>query len=182
MADQTFTSGQILTAAQMTTLQSNSGLSFISSTAVGTTVASVTVSNAFSTTYDNYKIIYTGGVMSTTQSVNMTLGSTTSNYSNALVYASYAAGAVGGVGNSAGTSWTFMGYGSTATVLVACDLYQPFLAKNTLMSAPHVQFGGAVAGNNQGILIDTTSYTSFTITPAGGTLTGGTISVYGYRK
>jgi hypothetical protein len=33
-----------------------------------------------------------------------------------------------------------------------------------------------------GIQQNTTSFTSFTITPASGTFTGGTISVYGYKK
>jgi hypothetical protein len=33
-----------------------------------------------------------------------------------------------------------------------------------------------------GYLNDATSYTAFTITASSGTMTGGTITVYGYRK
>ncbi len=177
----TFTTGQVFTAADAN-LMANSGLVYVKSQTVGTGVSTVTVSSAFSTDYDNYRIIYTGGVMSTSQYLAISLGSTTSNYYNALVYGSYLGGAPLVVGNSAGAAWTYMGYGNTGVVMVACDLFQPFLTKNTLMSSPHVQFAGGVGGTNQGVLIDTTSYTSFTVTTAGGTLTGGTITVYGYRK
>jgi hypothetical protein len=38
------------------------------------------------------------------------------------------------------------------------------------------------AGAGGGILNNSTSYTAFTITPASGTYTGGTIYVYGYKK
>ena len=45
-------------------------------------------------------------------------------------------------------------------------------------------FGANAAASNAGfiggILKDTTSHTGFTFTPASGTLTGGTIRVYGY--
>jgi hypothetical protein len=36
--------------------------------------------------------------------------------------------------------------------------------------------------NTGGFLNNTTSYTAFTFTPSSGTLTGGTIRVYGYRN
>ena len=182
MAIKTFTANSVLTAADTNTYLANSGLVYVKSQTVGTAVSSVTVSSAFSTDYDNYRIIYTGGVGSATDMIKMTLGSTTANYYNALVYVAYATGTVAGIGNNNASSWTYMGYGSAATVMVVCDLFQPFLTTNTLMSSPHVQFAGGVGGNNQGILINTTSYTAFTVTPNSGTLTGGTITVYGYRK
>ena len=58
MAEQTFTAGQILTATQMTTLQSDIGLNFIKSTTVGSGVSIAVISSVFSATYDNYRIIY----------------------------------------------------------------------------------------------------------------------------
>jgi len=181
MAVKTFGT-EVLTSADTNTYLANSGLVYVKSQTVGTTVSSVTVSSAFSTDYDNYRIIYTGGISSATAQLSMTLGSTASNYYNSIIYCLYSTGAVLGIGNNNAASWTYIGYGSTATVMVSCDLFQPFLTKNTLMSSPHVQFAGGVGGTNQGILIDTTSYTSFTLTPTSGTLTGGTITVYGYRK
>jgi hypothetical protein len=38
-----------------------------------------------------------------------------------------------------------------------------------------------VAGSSIGLHQVATSYSAFTITPTSGTLTGGTITVYGYR-
>ena len=60
MADQTFTSGQILTAAQMTTLQQDIGLAWIGTTTyAASTAAAVTASvlTCFSSSFANYKII-----------------------------------------------------------------------------------------------------------------------------
>jgi hypothetical protein len=151
---------------------------------VGTAVSSVTVSGAFSATYDNYKILYTGGTTSATSQINMTLGATTSGYSNVLVYGNYTNTTVSAVNTNAGSSWSYIGYGNTNTALVECELYQPFLTKNTFFSSNHVQGGGAASagGKNSGVLIDSTSYTSFTLTAISGTLTGGTIKIYGYNN
>jgi hypothetical protein len=44
----------------------SSGMTLISTTTIGTAVSSVNVTSAFSTTYDNYKIMISGGVASTT--------------------------------------------------------------------------------------------------------------------
>jgi hypothetical protein len=173
-----FSPGEVLTAAAMDSI----GLWLVKTQTVGTGVSSVTVTDAFSADYENYRIVYTGGTASTTQSMNMTLGSTSANYSNALIYAAYAGGSVLTVGTNSGSSWSFAGYFNSNSVMCTVDLFTPFLTRNTMFSAPHVQFGGAVAGQNQGILIDNNSYTSFTFTPAGGTITGGTIRVYGYRN
>ena len=182
MAIKTFTTGEVLTAADTNTYLANSGLVFVKQQTVGSGVTSVTVSDAFSATYENYKIIWTGGTLSIVGSLNMTLGATTSNYYNSLVYASYAAGAVAGVGNNAGSAWTFVGYANTQNALVTEELFQPFLTKNTFISSSHCQFAGQVGGSMQGMVDTSTSYTSFAIVAPGGTMTGGTISVYGYRK
>ena len=49
-----------------------SGLTLISSTTIGSAVSSVTVSNVFSSTYDNYLITVNGGAASTDMNLNMT--------------------------------------------------------------------------------------------------------------
>jgi hypothetical protein len=182
MAIKTFTTGEVLTAADTNTYLANSGLVFVKQQTVGSGVSSVTVSDAFNSTYENYEIIYTGGTQSTTQSLNLRLGTSNTNYFNVLIYAAWSGGAVSTVGNQNANDWVFMGYGNTTNAWLKVSLFQPFLAKNTFLSSPHAQFSANVGGYNAGFLNDTTSHTEFTITPAGGTLTGGTISVYGYRK
>jgi hypothetical protein len=74
MAIKTFTTGEVLTAADTNTYLANSGLVYVASTTVGTGVSSVTVSSAFNSTYDNYKIIYSGGVGSVTTTISMSKG------------------------------------------------------------------------------------------------------------
>ena len=54
----TFTNGQVLPASDLNAI----GLWLVKSQTVGTGVSSVTVSNAFSADFDNYRIIYSGGV------------------------------------------------------------------------------------------------------------------------
>jgi hypothetical protein len=180
MAEQTFTSGQILTAAQMTTLQTNTGLCYVSSTTIGTAVSSVTVSNCFSTTYDNYRIVIAGGVTSTGSNMNVQLTSITGSvYNTAGVFVSFGSSTVTGSGGAAATTAIY-GPGDTNLHAASFDITSPFLAvKKGLIS-------NGVSGSSMytfsSYINSTTSSTGFTISPATGTITGGTIIVYGYRK
>ena len=179
MAIKTFTTAEVLTAADTNTYLANSGLVYISSTTVGTAVASVTVSSAFSSTFDNYRIIYTGGTGSGT--VGMTLGASTTTYSNSLIYGNtYGTPTPTGTGASNGAAWTLVGYCDANICHVGLDVFSPNLAKYTTFG--NCSYSAATnAGNNAGIHATATAYTSFTLIPAG-TFTGGTITVYGYRK
>jgi hypothetical protein len=157
----------------------SSGLTLISATTVGTTVASVTVSSAFSATYDNYRVIYTGGVASTAVDLGITLGATTANYYFSFGYIPYG-GAMQVVTVNNGASWAYAGGANTALTFISCDIFRPFAADETLITS-----NGANASNGNfggGYLNNTTSYTAFTITPSSGTITGGTIRVYGYQN
>jgi hypothetical protein len=61
----------------------------------------------------------------------------------------------------------------------AVELASPFEAQYT----KYTQLGsGGVLAITAGGFLATTSFTGFTIYPGSGTLTGGTISVYGYKK
>jgi hypothetical protein len=184
MAEQTFTSGQILTAAQMTTLQTNTGLNFISSTTVGSAVTNAPVTGCFSATYDNYKITYEGGVASGTAGLGLILGATATGYSYAAVYQQYNATTPLGVGAVATTAFLNAGRGSTTGNSMEIELYRPFLAATTGArwgSTDYLAASGFVLTGG-GVLDNTTSYTGFSITCSGITITGGTITVYGYRK
>ena len=177
MADQTFTAGQILTAAQMTTLQSNIGLTFIKSQTIGSGVASVVVPDAFSASFEKYKIVVNGGVGSTGQAITMVLGAGASVYDYVLSYVNYATGGVTTAFGTSQTSYGFVGESNTNGNTVDLDILNPFLAKYTMFFGAYI---GSVAGFCAGQLKNTVSYTAFTLSVAG-TMTGGTISVYGYR-
>lgn len=174
MAFPTFTDGQALPASDLNAI----GLWLVKTQTIGNAVSSVTVSSAFSTTYDNYLITVTNATMSVDTNFSMSLGSTATGYYGFLVYGSYAGSAVSGAGNNNTAFWSWAGGGSNCTAHI--ELKQPYLNLGTQIRS-WIRYG-TVYGQYVGLLDNTTSYTAFTITPASGTMTGGTISVYGYRK
>jgi hypothetical protein len=178
MAVKTFTAGSVLTADDTNTYLANSGLVYVTSATIGTGVGSVVVSNAFSSTYDNYKIIVNGGIGSSSQAIQLKLGSSTASYYQYLAYWSY----VGGVPSAAGVNnqsqWDYVGESSANSNVVNIDVINPNLAKFSYFGGAYT---GTVAGTVGGYHGVATAYTSFTLS-TGGTMTGGTITVYGYRK
>jgi hypothetical protein len=65
--------------------------------------------------------------------------------------------------------------------MISLDLYRPFESAQTGFTASANDFiTGGFYVTNSGYLANTTSYTAFTIAPGTGTITGGTIYVYGY--
>jgi hypothetical protein len=175
-----FASGDVLQAADMNAV----GLWLVKSQTIGSAVSTVTVSDAFSTNYDNYKIIVSGGVGSTTGNLRLTFGATTSGYGDASMGNTLASGTFAGGNNEYNTASYIVAGSFTSNVISAdIEVQNPFTAKNTIIYARHLE---AVAGGNVkhigGVLANTTSYTAFTFTTSTGTITGGTIKVYGYRN
>jgi hypothetical protein len=157
-----------------------SGLTLITSQVIGTGVASVQVTGAFSTTYDAYKIIVAGGAGSSANTgIRMTLGATTANYYYGIPVAVYSGGGFASLAGTNTTSWE-VGSVNAASLNVNVELVDPFNAKITKMFAQVAK--DTSGGSGGGFLDNTTSYTAFTLTPVAGTFTGGTIYVYGYAK
>jgi hypothetical protein len=171
------------TTAQMnTSITAGVGLVPILTQTIGTAVSSVTVTNAFSATYDVYKIVISGGVGSTAATLNLKLGATTTGYYSGLTFAGYTGGS-GVRANNNAAQWVFLSSSNTNIIQFNMDIINPFLAKNTIidfMYTDAVPTGDG--GRGAGYLNNTTSYTDFTLTPSTGTLTGGTIRVYGYKN
>jgi len=181
MAVQTFTAGQILTAADTNTYLANSGLVYITSATIGNAVSTVNVASAFSSTYTNYKIVVAGGTMSTAAPIELKLGASTTGYNYALVYASFTTATPLAVVAANTSSFVFAGGGDTTGAYCNFELLRPFDAAYTQYSS--TTYGlVTTAGWNSGIHKVATSYTDFTLIANTGTLTGGTITVYGYRK
>jgi hypothetical protein len=158
------------------------GMVLVKSQVIGTTVGSVTVSDAFSATYDNYKVIVSDGLSSAaTTSLSLTLGATATGYYWANSGHTFAnVDASEGFANQ--TSFR-AGNGSPKTLNMKLDILSPFLSSETNFSGQYAittTTGSSI--NVGGFLDNTTSYTAFTITAATGTLTGGTIRVYGYAN
>lgn len=179
MAVKTFTTGEVLTAADTNTYLNNGGLVYIKSQTIGTAVSSVTVSNAFSSTYDNYRVTVSGVTTSVADTVMQgQIGAATSGYNSAMRLYKLGSGDVTLAQSSAANFYCAV-HDSNNTVTVF-DVFSPNLARYTVWS------GGAFGYLSQftfgGELQNTTQYTDITFTAFSGTYTGGTITVYGYRK
>jgi hypothetical protein len=111
------------------------------------------------------------------------LGATTTGYYRFTVSGSWANNTVSGNGAANATSWSSCGIMTTNSIDLSIELRSPFTAKPTHINAFTAQSGttGKYVMTN-GYLNNTTSYTGFTLTPNSGTMTGGSISVYGYVK
>jgi len=160
-----------------------SGLTLISSTTIGNAVSSVTVSSAFSATYDNYKVMISGGVASLDgQSLRLQLGATTTDYYWSASRPVWA-GTYSGDGASADSAFT-IGFTNTTVHNVSLELLTPFDTNETVIYGANVdtRTGSGRSFYMGGVLHNSISYTAFTITPTSGTLTGGKIRVYGYAN
>ena len=159
-------------------------LTLIASQTIGSAVSSVTVSGAFSATYDYHKITISGGTGSVNdEQLGLKLGATATGYYNGFVGAAYSPDATGtysGNSTNSGTSFNAVGRVMTDGLNLNMELNGPFLAKRTIVSGTMTSVN--VGRMYSGYLDGTTSYTAFTITPASGTITGGTIRVYGYAN
>ncbi len=157
-----------------------SGLQLIKKQTIGTGVSTVSVTGAFSATYDNYKIMIAGGVANNTGFLSLQLGSTTSAYYGGYTGVVYGNGTANLGNTNNGASFGQAGFVTAEVINLDINVVNPFLTKRTLINGAFV--GNSVGGVVAGIQDSNTSFTAFTLTPIAGatTLTGGTIYVYGY--
>jgi hypothetical protein len=158
------------------------GLTLVKKQTIGSGVSSITVTDAFSATYQNYLIIVNGAVPSTPNLFTIRLGSTSTGYYSGVTINNY-----GGVPVTStlvtnnGASWdhyaTSLGVNAIQT---SFTLLSPFASSQTLIQGWRISGSGAGAAG--GYLDNTTSYTAITFFTSAGTVTGGTICVYGYGK
>lgn len=160
------------------------GLKLVKAQTIGTAVSSVTVTGAFSADFDKYLVSISGGAGSGNTGVNLTLGSTATGYYYAANYVAYT-GSSGVFSGSNDTALKECIYASANAINCHVTINNPFLAKRTFFN--YETSGAATSAVNLssrggGYLDNDISYTAFTITTVSGTLTGGTIRVYGYRN
>ena len=155
------------------------GLRLIKKQTIGAGVTSVTVTGAFSATYDNYRIVIGGVDCSGIANVRMQLGSTANEHYGSLFYDAYDASDTAYTRSANQANFTVSLGGTSDDTSVSMDVNSPFLAKRTTAHGTYDSF--KYSGWFGGAVNTTTSYTAFNILLTGGsTMTGGTITVYGY--
>jgi len=162
-----------------------SGLTLVKAQTIGTTVSSVEVTGAFSSTYDNYLVTVNGGVASASPIyLSLTLGATATGYYSFDIYGNYTSNTINGLARANATVFAAGGIASTGNIDAQIVIKNPNLAKTTTFisdnSVPATGVDNWVRA--VGFLNNTTQYTAFTLTTTSGTLTGGTIRVYGYQN
>ena len=186
MAIKTFTAGSVLTASDTNTYLANSGLVYVTQVTVGSGVSSVNITSCFNSTYDNYRISFAnmtasagGGVLQMKLMVGTT-PQTNGWYGNVFYIAN---GAGGTFTNSTQSNFAYAevmcltnNYKNAGTV----ELQQPNLPTQSRHQYNSVDDYYFRFGNSQ--LSNTTQYDGVQFVPSSGTMTGGTITVYGYRK
>jgi hypothetical protein len=192
MALQTFTAGQVLTATELLTLQSNSGLQLVQAETAFTGQSSFNVPNIFTASYTNYLINFrwfaatiNGGILAQL-SVGGVAAATNYNYMRVIAYG---ASSLISARSTAQTSFAVSSQaGGSVGVYQWAQLQVsgPQLAEPTLMSVTGaLQDGSAYItpdveifnGNHS----TATAYDGLTVICENGTITGAYI-VYGYGK
>jgi hypothetical protein len=170
-----FSPGEVLTASAMDSI----GLWLVKTQTIGTAVSSVTVTDAFSAVYDNYLITIAGGSGTESTNLNLQLGAANTGYHYTLSYSSYTNTPLA-IGTATGTSFSYAGSATANSLGMYLTLQNAFLTEETFVQGSVAR--PTFAGTMTGVKRDTTSYADFTVVAAAGTMTGGTIRVYGYRN
>ena len=172
-----FTAGQVLTAAQMNAV----GLWLTKTVTIGTTVSSVSVTDCFTTDYLNYRVVIGSVEGSTNLELRLQLtGLTSASYNNAVNTIGAGGTTVTNVG---GNSMTYVPVGrADGGTQNSCviDITGPFSTRRTGFMLLANGDGNVLFGGSQAV--DANSRTGFSIATSTGTITGGTIKVYGYRN
>jgi hypothetical protein len=186
------TNGHTLVAdsAQATGLKwaapSSGAMTLVKTQTIGTAVNSVTVTSAFSATYDNYLITVDGGTGSigASNGAKLKLGSATTNYFQTGYNMQYNSATVSGSNRNNSVPYFDATFFSTTGHQGYIILQNPFLSSRTYFYSQSAAPGGAAeyVRQTQGVLDATTSFTDFTLDALGNTMTGGTIRVYGFQN
>lgn len=155
-----------------------------------TNASAVTIAGAFSTTYDNYRVVWdipsqTAGADLEMQLANAGTADTSGNYSYMRGYDNFTALARTVNGATAASQWILTaGASNTQTNVGYMDLFGPALARYTAglaQASVHNTTPQMYTTSTNLHMGTTTAYDGFTLYPASGTFSG-TVRVYAYNN
>lgn len=158
------------------------GLTLIKSQTIGSAVSSVTITDVFSATYDDYLV-----KIDTTFSVNGArmlmrgTGSTGATYAGNFLYMDTSNTTVAGTQYVSSTYFEIGLSSSTGRTCIDVNVYNIFDAA-VATRINHQFMGNQYSGSGGSRDSATNSSTALDLTAASGTLTGGSVFVYGYQK
>lgn len=149
---------------------------------IGNAVSSVTVSGAFSSLYNVYKIVMNGGVASTLCSLDFQFASISAGYYGGWTGTKFDTGAVSGLGVNNASKWSYTGWGNTFAQFMELTVFNANIANRKYCTGGAYLTAGGIYGTFVGETTGTSAETGFIVSASTGTLTGGSIRVYGYRN
>jgi len=168
----------------------NQGLTLVKSQAVGASaISSLQITGCFSSTFDNYRVVYSGIKTSASGDVLLRLlnGTTpsTTGYYRTIVYVTLSTNAVLASSGINGPQWSGSSVNNTAQAHAASfDLLMPYQTEYTnyingsFFTSRTDVIGAAVNGNHQ----VASSYDGIELYTSGITFSNGTVRVYGYNN
>lgn len=183
MPDQVFTAGQILTASQVTNLQNNAP-SFIGQYAMSGGV--ITVDNAFTSTFTNYLIVGSGLVASASVDLYAQFryaGPTTqsASYYQGLGGINYLGSASTALGGNNAAAFN-LGNITTAGPQKGFNMMVIQTNANAAITVSTWDSTNAAFYSGAGYVNQSRTYTGMIFTTSSGTITAGSIRVYGLRQ
>jgi hypothetical protein len=177
----TFNNGDALPASDLNAI----GLWLVKTQTVGAGALSAVVTGAFSSDYNNYFVTWTGGTGSVGGAqlriaFNVDTGN---NYYSNIITQTAGVATVNGQAFGALVGFTVVGYVDTGDTSLSLTINNPNRALNTNFFGSFNCLGGSSqVGTVGGWSIATGANTGFTLYPSSGTISNGTIRVYGFRN
>jgi hypothetical protein len=162
---------------------STSGLTLINTTSFSA-VASQSINDVFSTTYDNYLVLVQGVGSGASSDLNFRLrvggadASGATDYVRPALYNAQNSSTVANAGGAASSSG-YLGFTSNDRFVTNTTFFNPFLSNQTFNTFQNYGANYQIWGGNRHAL--TTSYTGLTLIIAAGTMTG-VAQIFGFNK
>lgn len=177
-------SGDLSVSGSVTSTGNPQGLTFVSQTTVGSSVSSITINNCFDGSFDNYRVVISGMAASTAggQTIRLRFGSGNST--------EYWGGGQSVLYSGTVNTWSFnnadqldLAYLDTqpSRLSIVMDILTPY---DTGTATPvHSRGTGLLSGTwVGGMYAPVARVTGMYFWPTSGTLTGGSVRIYGYGQ